>query len=144
MLVFLLLTFRMYFWLLGTTALFTRWLGILTICPQFSWRSILLVIWKRSNEVVFHKKAKPYFKAKADPLNFVLHRRNHLEVLCKKAGLKDFAKLTGKHLCQSLFFNKVLKRDSGTGDFLWVFRTAFFIENLRWLHLLAAKCLQQL
>ena len=25
----------------------------------------------------------------------------------KRGVLKDFAKLTGKHLCQSLFFNKV-------------------------------------
>ena len=28
-------------------------------------------------------------------------------VLCKKGILKNFAKFTGKHLCQSLFFNKV-------------------------------------
>ena len=40
--------------------------------------------------------------------------------------LRNFAKYTGKHLCQSLFFNKVagqrpatlLKRYSGTGAFL--------------------------
>ena len=45
-----------------------------------------------------------------------------------KVVLRNFAKLTGKHLCQSLFFNKVaglglelyLKRDSGTGVFLWI------------------------
>ena len=29
------------------------------------------------------------------------------EVFCKKGVLKIFLKLTGKHLCQSLFFNKV-------------------------------------
>ena len=29
------------------------------------------------------------------------------EVFCKKSVLKDFTKFTGKHLCQSLFFNKV-------------------------------------
>ena len=28
------------------------------------------------------------------------------EVFSKKGIPKDFAKLTGKHLCQSLFFNK--------------------------------------
>ena len=40
-------------------------------------------------------------------------------VFCKKGVLRDFAKFTGKHLCQSLFINKVadqgrqlyLKRD---------------------------------
>ena len=29
------------------------------------------------------------------------------EVFCKKGALKNFAKFTGKHLCQSLFFDKV-------------------------------------
>ena len=28
-------------------------------------------------------------------------------MLCKKGALRNFVKLTGKHLCQSLFFNKV-------------------------------------
>ena len=42
--------------------------------------------------------------------------------------LKNFAKLTGKHLCQSLFFNKVAdgglqlyeKGDSNTGVLVWI------------------------
>ena len=29
------------------------------------------------------------------------------EVFCKKDALRNFAKFTGKHLCKSLFFNKV-------------------------------------
>ena len=29
------------------------------------------------------------------------------EVISKKGVLKNFAKFTGKHLCQNLFFNKV-------------------------------------
>ena len=29
------------------------------------------------------------------------------QVFCKKGVLRNFAKFTGKHLCQSLFFNKV-------------------------------------
>ena len=28
-------------------------------------------------------------------------------MFCEKAFLRDFAKFTGKHLCQNLFFNKV-------------------------------------
>ena len=40
------------------------------------------------------------------------------EVLCKKGVLRNFTKLTGKHLCQRTFFNKVA--DSGTGVFLWI------------------------
>ena len=30
------------------------------------------------------------------------------DVLLKKGVLKNFAKLTGKHLCQNLIFNKVV------------------------------------
>ena len=29
------------------------------------------------------------------------------EVFCEKGVLRNFTKFTGKHLCQSLFFNKV-------------------------------------
>ena len=34
-------------------------------------------------------------------------RSNRPEVFYKKGVLRNFAKFTGKHLCQSLFFNKV-------------------------------------
>ena len=34
-------------------------------------------------------------------------RSSRPEVFCKKIVLRNFAKFTGKHLCQSLFFNKV-------------------------------------
>ena len=36
-----------------------------------------------------------------------MHSRSHPEVFCEKGVLRNFAKFTGKHLCQSLFFNKV-------------------------------------
>ena len=47
------------------------------------------------------------------------------EVFYEKGVLRNFTKFTGKHLSESLFFNKVavlrpatlLKRDSGTGVF---------------------------
>ena len=35
------------------------------------------------------------------------HQKQPPEVLCKKGILRNFATFTGKHLCQSLFFNKV-------------------------------------
>ena len=35
------------------------------------------------------------------------YRSSRREVLCKKGVLRNFTKFTGKHLCQSLFFNKV-------------------------------------
>ena len=35
------------------------------------------------------------------------YRSSSPMVFCKKGVLKNFEKFTGKHLCQSLFFNKV-------------------------------------
>ena len=35
------------------------------------------------------------------------HRSSRPEVLCEKGVLENFTKFAGKHLCQSLFFNKV-------------------------------------
>ena len=35
------------------------------------------------------------------------NRNSRPEVFCKKGVLRNFVKFTGKHLCQSLFFNKV-------------------------------------
>ena len=51
-----------------------------------------------------------------------LCRSSHWRCSVRKGILRNFAKFTGKHLCQSLFFNKViglwpaasLKKDSGT------------------------------
>ena len=36
-----------------------------------------------------------------------LSRNSLPEVSCKKGVIRNFAKVTGKHLCQSLFLNKV-------------------------------------
>ena len=36
-----------------------------------------------------------------------IYRRSHPRILYKKRVFKIFAKFTGKHLCQNLFFNKV-------------------------------------
>ena len=55
-----------------------------------------------------------------------LYRNSHQRCSIKTGVLKNFAKFTGKHLRQSLFFNKVvglslatlLKKGSGTGVFL--------------------------
>ena len=38
---------------------------------------------------------------------FRTFRSSHPKVFCKKVVLRNFTKFTGKHLCQSLFFNKV-------------------------------------
>ena len=74
-----------------------------------------------------------------------LLRRSRPEVLCKKGVLGNFAKFTGKHLCQSLFFNKVAGLRPATllkkrlwhrcfpVNFAKFVRTPFIIEHLWWL-----------
>ena len=90
------------------------------------------------------------FTFKTDNFNLSwLHRiencmtSSHPGVFYKKRCFfeKKFKKFTGKHLCQSLFFHKVyLKKRLWHRCFLVNFekylRTSFFVQYLRWLHLL--------
>ena len=67
------------------------------------------------------------------------------EALCKKGVLRNFTKLTGKHLCQRLFFNKAAGLRPATllkktlwhrcfpVNFVKFLRTTFLNEHLRWL-----------
>ena len=68
-------------------------------------------------------------------------------VFYKKGILKNFTKFTGKHLCQSLFLNKVAGLRPVTlfkktlaqvfsCEFCEIFKTPFLIEYLWWLLLL--------
>ena len=70
-------------------------------------------------------------------------KSSRLEVFCKKVVLRNFAKLTGKHLCQSLrpatLFKKRLWHRCFLVNFAKFLRTSFFIEHLRWLLLNAEK-----
>ena len=72
-------------------------------------------------------------------------QKQPLEVSHKKGVLRNFTKFTGKHLCQSLFFNKVAGLRPATLLKKWLWyrcfpvnfvkfpRTPFFKEHLRWL-----------
>ena len=42
--------------------------------------------------------------------NIGMNRSSRPEVFCKKGFLRNFIKFTGKHLCQSFFFNKAAGR----------------------------------
>ena len=67
------------------------------------------------------------------------------DLFCKKGVLRNFAKFTGKHLCQSLFFNKVTGLSPATllkkrlwhrcflANFTKFLRTPFLTEHLWWL-----------
>ena len=72
------------------------------------------------------------------------YRSSRPEVFCEKDFLRNFTKFTGKHLCQSLFFNKVADRPATLlkkrlwhrcfpVNFLKFLRTPFYTEHLWWL-----------
>ena len=72
----------------------------------------------------------------------VKESRSSHQMCSLKAFLKNFAKLTGKYLCQSLFFNEVAGLRSATSlkkeavaqvfscDFCEIFKNTFFTEHL--------------
>ena len=78
-------------------------------------------------------------------------RSSHRSCSVKKGVLKNFAKFTGKHLCQCIFFIKVAGLRPATllkmrlwhrcfpVNFVKFLRTPFFIEHLWWL-LLQKAC----
>ena len=55
------------------------------------------------------RSARPGSTTKLRSTRFIFPAtyRSSCQVLCKKGVPKYFAKFTGKHLCQSFFFNKV-------------------------------------
>ena len=75
----------------------------------------------------------------------IFYRSSRPEVFYKKGVLRNFVNFTGKHLCQSLFFNKVagLRPATLLKNRLWhrcfpvnfakFLRTLFFTEYLQWL-----------
>ena len=75
----------------------------------------------------------------------MISRNSRPEEFCKKGVLRNFTKFTGKHLCQSLFFNKVaglspaallkkrLWQRCFPVNFVKFLRTPFHTEHLSWL-----------
>ena len=69
----------------------------------------------------------------------ITDRSSHRRFSVKKGVLKNFAKFTGKHLCQILFFNKVaglrFKKENLAQVFSYEFceisKSTFFIEHFQ-------------
>ena len=71
--------------------------------------------------------------------------KSRRDVFFKKYVFRNFAKFTGKHQCQSLYFDKVagmrtatLLKDKTVAqvfscEFCEIFKSTFLAENLRWL-----------
>ena len=108
--------------------------------------------WKRlSNSAKYYFKnwhhsfilAKLVFQVMKE-LYKILFRSSYQRCSMKKRVLRNFAKFTGKRLCQSLFFNKVaglqacnfikkrLRHKCFSVNFAQFLRTPFVIEHLRW------------
>ena len=99
----------------------------------------------KSSQCEYHKMnfllANHYHKAisfvKYDAMR-TSYRSSHRRCSIKKGVLrKNFAKFKQKHLCRSLFFNKVagprLWHRRFPVNFVKFLRTSFFIEHLWWL-----------
>ena len=79
---------------------------------------------------------------------FLSYRSSRPNVFCKNGVLENFTKFTWRHLCQSLFFNKVAGLSPATllkkrlwhrcfpVNFVKFLRTPFFTEHLWWLLLI--------
>ena len=78
--------------------LFLRFLDFISYAFKWNW-----LIGKLSSSFVFTERLKNcYYSGR--------FRSSHQRCSETKVVLRNFAKLTGKHLCQSLFFNKVADR----------------------------------
>ena len=62
-----------------------------------------------------------------------LCRSSRPEVLLKKGVLRNFAKFTGKHLCQSLFIKKETLAQMFSCQFRNISKNTFYYKQLRWL-----------
>ena len=69
----------------------------------------------------WYNKALCYFLASWEKSTFLSCRSSRPEVFCKKRVFRNFTKFTGKHLCQSLLFNKVAG--------LWLLLNFFFLNR---------------
>ena len=83
-----------------------------------------LISWRRRFDFVFCFPVISFITCQVRLESVLYFRSSHQRCSMEKGALRNFAKFTGKHLCQSLFFNKVvglqiyLKRHSATGVFL--------------------------
>ena len=63
---------------------------------------------------MLHKKIEDCFMREYSERKLDYIRSSRPEVFCNEGVLRNFAKFTGKDLCQSLFFNKVAALRSTT------------------------------
>ena len=105
-----------------------------------SYRIVIIAILKNLKS---HKKVMEFFFSKV--VGYNLFRSSHWRCSIKKGVLRNFAKSTGKHLCQTLFFNKIaglrpllkhfIKKESlaqiFSCEFCEISKNTIFTEHLR-------------
>ena len=88
-----------------------RWLllNCLVACSRawWSWWYYIKSAIKHCIKLIFSKLFPPSLYFVLSHHQFAIYKINRPKCTIKKDVLKSFAKFTGKHLCQSLFFNKV-------------------------------------
>ena len=96
-------------------------------------------------EFIFVKKKRGGMGKQEISWSFKTLRSSRQEVFCEEGILRNFTTFTGKHLCQSLFLNKVAGLRPATllkkrlwhrcfpVNFVKFLRTPFLIEHLWWL-----------
>ena len=139
---------RSVFWVLQLRLVYSGQTVALLLIPHISHTAPVPLI---TYPVVPYTQKKFFFQSKNKKPSTALHRSSLPEVFCKKVVLRNVANFTGKHLCRSLFFNKVtglrpvtlLKRRLWHRWFFVNFakflRTLFLTEHLRWLLLSLVK-----
>ena len=81
--------------------------------------------------LVYFKSIASHFHMNTIKSKFrIIFRRSRRDVFFKKGVLENFAKFKGKHLCQSLFFNKVACKGVFLLKFTKFLRTPCFTEHL--------------
>ena len=105
-------TLTLIFW---NRCLASRWNAQVKLCPQLIGRAEVSLV---SPSFGFSKTTNTT-------------RSSHQRCSLKKGVLRNFTKFTGKHLCQSLFFNKVAGPQVFSCEFCETSQNTFFTEH-RW------------
>ena len=103
-----------------TVKVFWCFQGLQKVCIRNKWVNTLLFQWKHVSYIKHSCIKIDYtFVLNNTIWGMTRFRSIHQRCSVKKGILRNFAKFTGKHLCQSLFFNKV------AGEHVWA--TASYI-----------------
>ena len=124
--------FQIYFEIFDARQIYTRekskYLNSIRVFPFF----VSFLCWNEINNKSSIKEGTR--KMENCKANHILDRSSRPEVFCRKDALENFAKFTGKRLCQSLWFLAgFIKRDTPTKlfscEFCEISKNIFLIDT---------------